>query len=187
MLVKRRIALIGCSKEKSVTADGVKYPVPVREFYNSDLFRKRLQYCEACGLTWFVLSAKYGLIPRWNSVRYYDQTFADMHPNNIAAWAPGVVVQLMDQLCDDETPGDLTVEIHAGREYCEPLATMLGLVGVKVELPMKGLAIGKQLQFYSRFQQDLFAHESAHDPESVPAPDSDTTVRTAGRYVRKTY
>jgi hypothetical protein len=52
-------------------------------------------------------------------------------------------------LCDDDVPSDLTVELHAGADYCEPLAKMLELVGITVKLPVRGLSIGKQLQFYS--------------------------------------
>lgn len=147
--MKRTVALIGCSKEKSITADGVRHPVPVRELYSSDLFRKRVAYCEQRGLRWCVLSAKHGLVQHFRELRYYDETFGSMDRLRVAAWAPGVVVQFLDMLCDDDVPSDLTVELHAGAEYCKPLAQMLELVGITVELPVRGLSIGKQLQFYS--------------------------------------
>ena len=42
-------------------------------------------------------------------------------------------------------PADFTVVIQAGRDYYTPLDKILTAAGVNVEIPCKGMGIGKQL------------------------------------------
>lgn len=138
-----RFVLIGCSKSKR-HSDSLMTP---QEMYLGALFRKRVEYAESRRLPWLVLSAHHGLWVPGIRRKSYDKTLADMRPIDVAAWHVGVASQLMDYLDYDEYP--CTVEIHAGRRYCEPLATILEAIGIRVLLPAAGLGIGRQLQAYT--------------------------------------
>jgi hypothetical protein len=156
-----RLMLIGCTKGKQDIAYNPRTGgcVVPEQLYQSPLFSKRLDYAESRGLRWAVLSAKYGVwFPRI-SLKPYDQTFADMTPADIAAWHVGVAMRLVEELWEPfhekETeepfkPSELTIEIHAGADYCHPLAEILQAVGIKVELPLKGFGIGEQLAWYGK-------------------------------------
>jgi len=156
-----RLMLIGCTKNKHdvgynpATAGRV---VP-EQLYKSPLFSKRLDYAESRGLRWAILSAKYGVwFPRIE-LKPYDMTFAKMEAAEIAAWHIGVAQRLLEELwepfnenqsSDALKPSELTIEIHAGADYCHPLTEILTAVGIKVELPLKGLGIGEQLAWYGK-------------------------------------
>jgi hypothetical protein len=44
-------------------------------------------------------------------------------------------------------------EIHAGALYSEALAPRLRALGAEVSLPLEGLSLGSQLQWYRRWSQ----------------------------------
>lgn len=146
-----RIALIGCSKSKKVI--GPADWVPAQELYTSDLFQNRVEHVTSRQLPWYILSAKSGVIAPTTMVRSYDQTLRDMSEFEVAEWHAGVVVQLLDKLYYDHKSPSLkavTVEIHAGARYVQPLEQLLKVLGVRVELPVKGKGIGEQLAFYKK-------------------------------------
>jgi hypothetical protein len=154
-----RLILIGCSKtKKTVDFDprtgGRVIP---EQLYGSQLFTKRVDHAKARGMRWAVLSARYGVWFPHIGLKAYDQTFADMEAAEIAAWHVGVAQRLMEELWESYNlgravssikPSELTVEIHAGADYCHPLAEILRAVGIAVELPLAGLGIGEQLAWY---------------------------------------
>ena len=154
-----RLMLIGCSKtKKAVDFDprtgGRVIP---EQLYGSQLFSKRVDYAKARGIRWAVLSARYGVWFPHIGLKAYDQTFSDMIPAEIAAWHVGVAQRLMEELWEQYNlgqsvnpikPSELTVEIHAGADYCHPLTEILKAVGIAVELPLAGLGIGEQLAWY---------------------------------------
>ena len=151
--------LIGCSKtKKAVDFDprtgGRVIP---EQLYGSQLFSKRVDYAKARGIRWAVLSARYGIWFPHIGLKAYDQTFLDMIPAEIAAWHVGVAQRLMEELWEQYNlgqsvnpikPSELTIEIHAGADYCHPLTEILKAVGIAVELPLAGLGIGEQLAWY---------------------------------------
>jgi len=156
-----RLMLIGCTKNKhdvgyNPTTGGRVVP---EQLYKSPLFSKRLDYAEERGLRWAVLSAKYGVWFPNIALKPYDKTFAEMHAAEIAAWHVGVAMRLIEELWepfnlkesnDSLKPCELTIEIHAGSDYCHPLTEILTAIGIKVELPLKGLGIGEQLAWYGK-------------------------------------
>jgi hypothetical protein len=146
-----RIALIGCSKKKNKV--GVTGYCAARDLYAGELFKKRVATVEAKGLPWYVLSAKSGLLSPTVQVRTYDYTFAQMTELERAEWHVGVANQLFTELFytfGDPKLSTVTIEFHCGSNYCEPLATILGMFGIKSEKPVAGLGIGQQLKFYSK-------------------------------------
>lgn len=143
------IALIGCSKTKTQAGPGGY--AAARDLYGSDLFSKRVAHVENRDLPWYILSAKCGLLSPDCMVRPYDKVISDLSEIEVAEWHLGVANQLMSELFYDfRSPklSSVTVELHAGQKYCEPLATILKLFKINVVLPVAGLGIGKQLEFY---------------------------------------
>lgn len=89
----------------------------------------------------------------------YDMTLDEMNPAELVAWHVGVAKQIVENLWEPYNqkqadgpihPRNLTIEIHAGADYCNPLAAILRAVGITVELPCEGLGIGEQLAVYTQ-------------------------------------
>lgn len=140
----RTILLIGCGKTKA------KSPAPASELYTGSLTTARIAWAERSGHDWYILSARHGLVAPDMIVHPYDDTIASKTPVNRMAWAVGVVGQLLDRMADDCTGRSTTIEIHAGADYCDPLAAILMAVGFFVKQPVCRLGIGRQMQFYVR-------------------------------------
>jgi hypothetical protein len=148
--IRHTIAFVGCSKTKSSLHSSTGF-FTARDLYTSDLFEKRVAHVESRDLPWYILSAKCGLLKPTTSIRPYDVTIDDVSEIEVAEWHIGVANQLMtDLVYDFDSPrlADVTIELHAGAKYCEPLASILKLFGVNVVKPVSSLGIGKQLAFY---------------------------------------
>jgi hypothetical protein len=138
-----RLILVGCVKQK------LDRPALAAELYTSTLFRKRRAYAEASGNPWAILSAQHGLVWPWDELRPYDRTLTAMRQREREAWGARVAMSLRPHVA----AGDV-LEVHAGEAYldglwwpCSP-SNMSGL-RVKIETPLRGLAIGKQLAWYA--------------------------------------
>jgi hypothetical protein len=147
------VALIGCAKKKR-TLNPFEPMILARELYCSDLFKKRVEHVESRSLPGYILSAKSGCVAPSTPMRIYDHTMSDkIDQIDVSAWHVGVVNQLIDLLYYEQNIRDLrtvSVEIHAGRSYCDPLKSILELVGFEVFTPVAGLGIGEQLGYYSK-------------------------------------
>ena len=143
-----RLMFIGCSKTK--VPQTRKHLTP-GEMYTGQLFKLRVAYAESRGIPWAVLSAKYGLFWPDTALPWYDQTFGAMCKLDVAAWHLGVGSHLLSFFDDDRVdPKKVVVELHAGKEYCEPLEDHLSLAGFIVLRPCEGLGIGEQLAWYKQ-------------------------------------
>lgn len=153
-----RVAFVGCSKTKLQRTRGGLY-IPARELYVGDLFKKRVEHVESRGLDWYVLSGKCGLISPTTAVRPYDELVTKKASDiEVAEWHLGVANQFMTELYykyNSPSLHSVTVEIHAGSGYCEPLATILSIFGVNVIRPVANLGIGRQLAYYANFKKQL--------------------------------
>jgi hypothetical protein len=158
--MNHRLMLIGCSKTKKPIPAGITRMnwVTPEQLYGSQLFAKRVKNATERGIPWAALSARYGVWHPATMLKPYDMTFSHMNAAEKAAWHVGVAMRLVEHLwepfnqekTDDAIkPKQLTIEIHAGSEYCDPLADILRAVGINVELPCEGLGIGEQLSLYS--------------------------------------
>lgn len=159
-MTTHRLVLIGCSKIKNRIPAGITRTnwVTPQQLYGSPLFSKRVNSAVNRGLPWAVLSAKYGVWNPTTVLKPYDMTFDEMTPADRVAWHVGVANRIVEHLWEPYhqgqadgpiLPRELTIEIHAGSDYCNPLATILRSVGINVELPCEGLGIGEQLAFYT--------------------------------------
>lgn len=164
-----RLILIGCSKTKlrykrDPKRGGRLTPI---ELYGGDLFRKRVDYAEREGHPWAVLSAAFGLWPSHiernpsmpgDAGEVYDQTMSDLLAAERAAWHVDVAAKIVEELWEPwhggkapspMLPSELQIEIHAGRDYAQPLATILRELGIPAVWPCEGLGIGQQLAMYT--------------------------------------
>ena len=158
--VELRLMLIGCSKTKKPYVYDRRRGgrISPTEMYGGDLFKKRVRYAERNGIEWFVLSAEYGLWGPSDERKPYDETLGGKTPADFAMWHATVARQLLHQLWEPWergeldrplVPSELTIEIHAGKDYARPLADILLACGVNVVLPCEGLGIGQQLALYT--------------------------------------
>lgn len=154
-----RLAFVGCSKTKMKGLRPEEF-VAAGELYQGPLFKSRKAVIETRGIDWFILSASGGLLKPTSRTRTYDKTMASLSEIERAEWASGVVTQLMETLYyDHQSPSlkSVTIELHAGKLYREPLATWLKSLGIKVEVACEGKGIGEQLKHYKHLQVEEVA------------------------------
>lgn len=133
----RCVYLVSCVSQKRTT------PAPARDLYVSQWFLKARRYVEAQGGTWFILSAEYGLLDPDTVVAPYERTLNQMLVANRRAWAKRVADALVPRLV-----GVDRVVILAGERYREFLMPALRGACRDIQVPMEGLPIGKQLQWF---------------------------------------
>ena len=133
----KTIYLIACASKK------LNRRAKAEDLYDSDLFRKSLAYAHQmrpAGV--FILSAKHGLVQLDAQIAPYNLTLNKMSASAVKAWSDIVFRQLQSRT---EVEKDHFVFL-AGDKYRRYLVPRLG----SVEVPMEGLAIGRQLQFLKR-------------------------------------
>lgn len=91
------------------------------------------------------MSAKYGLLDPESVVSPYEMTLNTMRVAERRDWAERVITDLRALL----TEHDLVVFL-AGERYREFLLSPLRKMGMEVEIPMSGLQIGRQLQWFDQ-------------------------------------
>lgn len=139
-----RIILIGCGKTKRAEA------CAARDLYTGSLFRARRAYAESTGDTWRIVSARYGLVHPDTEVRPYNLTVDELCEPDRAAWALVTVASLLDEMPNETRLGDITLELHAGAAYAEPLIAVARSVGLTASWPVQGMGIGEQLGWYAK-------------------------------------
>lgn len=130
---KPKIGLVACCGEKLNGAH------PAGDLYQSQLFRKSVEYVEEHCEDWYVLSAKYGVIHHSEVIPHYDLTLNDMPVDKRREWSGKV---------RDVLPKQAKYVVLAGNNYCG------WTDGYDVERPMQGLGIGQQLKFLSGVKHD---------------------------------
>lgn len=163
------LALIACSAEK-LTQLG---PVPARELYQGDLFKKSVAWAELQGYTWAVLSAKHGLVEPDTELEPYDFSIKDLSDTEAWQWMTQVTQQLKTLLeSAGITPSkQIKIVMLAGGAYCEAGTLIHRLRNVyQVETPLKGLGgIGQQKQWLAEQLRAAGAPEAQAAADSAPA------------------
>ena len=133
-----RIALVSCSKLK------MDHLCKARDLYSkSTLFSKATAYIEAQGYdAWFILSAKHGLLHPVVRVSPYEMTLHRMSVAEVKEWSEEVFAALTMH-------NPTAIDIYAGERYRRYLIPLLRDAGVRVRVPLEGMEIGQQLQFYT--------------------------------------
>jgi hypothetical protein len=116
-----RVCLVMCSSEKAPTA------MRAADFYLSRRFQLDRLDAEQNFDSWFVLSAKYGLLPPTRVVETYDVNLNTVSGAERDAWGQRVV----KALCEEFPEGDICVEIRAQVSYYDPLRAPLIAFGFK--------------------------------------------------------
>ena len=128
-----KVVLVSCSAGKE------SHPAPAEELYNSDLFKKQLEYAKK--LTnpndIYIISAKYHLVPLRAKIAPYDKTLKDMPAKEREEWANVVLGQLKKKGYDLQKDKFVFLAGNAYRQYLEPHMK-------NYEIPFDGLRIGQQ-------------------------------------------
>lgn len=115
-------------------------PAPAADLYVSQLFKKARTYAERRG-RWFILSALHGLVDPSAVIAPYNVTLKRMPAAKRREWG-----QMVREQMNKAGLAGLPLVALAGADYVKPLLA----AGLAVEQPMKGLGIGKQLQWLTR-------------------------------------
>jgi cytoplasmic iron level regulating protein YaaA (DUF328/UPF0246 family) len=135
-----RIAFVSCVKTKRATAS------PARDLYQSALFRGLRAYAEAEADRWYILSAEHGVLEPCTVIEPYERSLITMRKAQRNEWWERVERQLSGIL-----PPNAQVVLLAGARYREALEPSLLARGYEVEVPLKGLGQGRQLQWLKRW------------------------------------
>ena len=138
------ITLVACSAKK------LALPAPAASMYTSDWFRKARAWAQRredeYGDLWFIMSAKYGLLDPDEEIEPYDVTLNKMPIEARKLWANRVLRAVTNLTSEtEEVERGATITILGGTRYTDLLAPALHRAGYFVELPLQGMAIGKQL------------------------------------------
>ena len=137
----KKIVLISCVSQK------LHNKAKAQDLYISTLFKLNLQFAKKIKPDkTFILSAKYGLLGLDDEIEPYNLTLNNMSAKDRKFWADGVIKQLRSET---DLKNDHFV-ILAGDRYRKYLISEL----VLYEIPLKGLPIGKQLQYLKRHLND---------------------------------
>jgi len=132
----KMIVLVSCVSKKQ------NIPLPAKNLYISDWFQKASTYAQRIGDHWFILSAKYGLLPPDKVIEPYNVTLKSMSKYQRQVWAKRVMQDLMPHI----SPND-TIVFLAGQVYREFMEESLHRIGLHISVPMEGLRIGEQMQW----------------------------------------
>jgi hypothetical protein len=130
-----KIALISCVKTKLSKQSQAQY------LYVSPLFKKTKSIVEWKYDSWFILSAKYGLVEPTTEIEPYELTVKTMDIDQRGAWARSIVEQLVRRF-----PDGGEVSIFAGQTYAGAICAQLCHAGFSVLLPLAGLSMGMRLR-----------------------------------------
>lgn len=129
-----RLALVAC------VAGKVGHASPAKDLYDSDWFHKARRFVEARAWPWRILSAKHGLLDPDQVIEPYEVSLLHMAKAARRAWAESVLVALDELVVEHRA-----VVVLAGVRYREHLVPALEARGVRVEVPLAGMGIGRQL------------------------------------------
>ncbi len=118
---------------------------PAADLYRSPWFRLARAYVEHQRADWYVLSAKHLVISPDTVIAPYEQTLNKMPVAARREWAERVLADLARRVRPDAT-----VVFLAGARYREFLIDGLRARGNRVEVPMEGLTIGRQLSWLKK-------------------------------------
>lgn len=133
-----KIALISCVKKKR------QGTYAARDLYISTLFKLAFAYAGKHADRAYILSAKYGLVAPSTPIRNYDVTLNRMFRAEQRRWAEDVAAEIKRAVSKEDTLVFLCGEMYR-RDLLEHLSGVY-----RCEVPIKGLQLGRQLQWYKR-------------------------------------
>ena len=130
-----RVLLVACGDAK------LDHPAPAAELYTGSLTRAAIRHAIATGHPWYIVSACHGLVDPATVLAPYNVSIADLDREYRPIWGRQVVGKLTDRHPDCDV-----VEAHLGESYLRALRPWLTAT---VEEPLRGLGIGRRLQWYA--------------------------------------
>ena len=127
---------MACSRLKA------DHPLPARDLYVSPLFRAASTFADRHYATWFILSAKHGLVEPSAILAPYELSLRAMPARERQVWGGRIAQSLMDRF-----PPNAVLLLHAGALYCD---VFLPLIPHQHRCPLAHLSIGQQLEWYRR-------------------------------------
>lgn len=136
----KSLCLISCTRRKR------NHPCKAFEMYSaSALFRKAYAYCIKKYDDVAILSAKYGFLLPEDEIEPYNKTLNDMSVEERKAWSEKAFKQMQTRLNIEDYD---KLFFHAGRKYREYLIPKMERAGLRCEVPLGNMPIGKQLAWY---------------------------------------
>lgn len=134
-----KIALISCTKLKQT------YNCTAEKMYQpSTLFSKALAYVKKQNYdATYILSAKHGLLPLDEMIAPYNVTLNNMSAQEVKNWSLRVLKDLYEL-------DIMQIDFYAGEKYRKYLIPKIESKGIVCNVPLQGLGIGEQLQFYTK-------------------------------------
>jgi hypothetical protein len=132
-------ALISCSKSKSGHRD------IARNMYVSPLYRKSVMVAEGWGLSFSILSAKYGLLDPDETIEPYELTLKGAPKQFKSEWA----IKVDEQIRAAIDPKKHLI-VLAGDDYYAPLVEAGKGRPLDFLAPMQGLSLGNRLVFLNQ-------------------------------------
>ena len=132
----KTVYLLACVKTKKAR------PMPAKDLYASNWFKKARAYAEQNGSRWYILSAEHGLVHPETVIAPYNKTLVNMPKSERRVWSDRVFHDIEDVV----GPSDCVVFL-AGVKYREFLFDMVRALCAEVQVPMEGLSNGKQLRW----------------------------------------
>jgi cytoplasmic iron level regulating protein YaaA (DUF328/UPF0246 family) len=121
------VALIGCSSKKR------DFPCMAKEMYMGSLFKKSILYCDKLKISYYILSAKFGLLSPEKIISPYDMSLNKEGISFRKKWSKKVNKQLQNKKINE-------VIILAGIKYHE-------FITIKKHTPLLYKPLGFQLQW----------------------------------------
>jgi len=134
-----RVGLVGCCKSK------LDVPSRASELYRGPLFLRSMAYVERGCDAWGILSAKHGLVMPDQVIAPYEKTLHDMKLPELIEWGEWAHARMHTLWPDPDTE----FVVLAGYLYRFAVAVH-SCCEFRSVIPMRGLAIGKQLQWLNR-------------------------------------
>ncbi len=135
----KTIGLVACTSKKALK------PTTAAELYRSPLFEGARWFAESRCDTWYILSAKYGLLGPNDEVLPYDESLNSMAESEKIQWAKRVYDSLVTQL-----KGDTRIVFLAGDQYRKYLQRYLHDIGIDTRAPLSELGIGRQVAWLQK-------------------------------------
>lgn len=129
------VVLVACVSLKRKSAQRAK------DLYVSDWFKKARRFAEANGDSWFVLSARHGLVEPEELIEPYNYTLNGKRKADRQSWAQRTATVLRKRI-----PPKSRIIILAGLNYREHLIPLLD-DRYFITTPLIELGIGEQLAF----------------------------------------
>jgi hypothetical protein len=133
------VCLVACTSKKA------SYPTIAKNLYRSPLFEGAKWYAETRCESWFILSAKYGLLIPSESVEPYNESLHQMDEAARSAWAKKVYVRL-NSLIDPSAK----IVFLAGDKYRKHLQEYFSADSKSATAPLSELGIGRQVAWLQK-------------------------------------